>query len=458
MSPTTCVKPWPGACRSLRRREHRAEEQHEAVRILVVRADRLRDEVERIAADHRHRARAVEHEAVRARRRASRARSGARRRCRSCSSNRRMNGPIAHDALLSLALPSSSALRPSKSRRLTSLPSVAPTVSPRLLTASTISGSGLFHSDFGMDADVGAGADRRHRLRLGEDLGVRTDADLEVLRPRALRDQRVLEPRRLGRAGRTRDRSSPMIATIDAAHAPRPSPDRRAPAPRSRARACSTTNVTPAALIACRSQGARNHGARASRLVRCRVGEHVGGRADARQRAGARGSPPPDRRRSRSSLIVGATRDRSNTPSAVTRTSAGPRDARAASAADEQRASRDRRAGCRGTVRRLPIALMRTFACAKMRADYSLRAATASQFCGILRAARASAEPPGPSNGGRAMALVPLDRVRRRVARRARRLRRHHGDAQGRLDQQLLEGARERSGDAAARLGSGEGR
>jgi hypothetical protein len=60
-----------------------------------------------------------------------------------------MKGPIAHDALLSLALPSKSALRPSKSRRLTSLPSVAPTVSPRLLTTSTISGSGLFHSDFG---------------------------------------------------------------------------------------------------------------------------------------------------------------------------------------------------------------------------------------------------------------------------------------------------------------------
>src|SRR6058998_1628853 len=60
-----------------------------------------------------------------------------------------MKGPIAHDALLSLALPSSSALRPSKSRRFTSLPSAAPTVSPRLFTASTISGSGLFHCDFG---------------------------------------------------------------------------------------------------------------------------------------------------------------------------------------------------------------------------------------------------------------------------------------------------------------------
>ncbi len=60
-----------------------------------------------------------------------------------------MNGPIAQDALLSFALPSSNALRPSKSRRLTSLPSVAPTVRPLPFTARTISGSGLFHSDFG---------------------------------------------------------------------------------------------------------------------------------------------------------------------------------------------------------------------------------------------------------------------------------------------------------------------
>src|SRR5690606_27533943 len=61
-----------------------------------------------------------------------------------CSSNRRIIGPSAQLALLSLALLSSSAERPSKSRRLTSLPSIAPTVSPRGSTASTISGSGLF--------------------------------------------------------------------------------------------------------------------------------------------------------------------------------------------------------------------------------------------------------------------------------------------------------------------------
>ncbi|MNL53405.1 hypothetical protein D3C87_1766490 [compost metagenome] len=60
-----------------------------------------------------------------------------------------MKGPMAQEPLLSLALVNSKALRPSMSRRFTSLPSVAPTASPRLSTASTISGSGLFHWDSG---------------------------------------------------------------------------------------------------------------------------------------------------------------------------------------------------------------------------------------------------------------------------------------------------------------------
>jgi len=36
-----------------------------------------------------------------------------------------------------------------------------------------------------MEADLGPGADRRHRLRLGEDLDIGADADLEILRPQA---------------------------------------------------------------------------------------------------------------------------------------------------------------------------------------------------------------------------------------------------------------------------------
>ncbi len=51
-----------------------------------------------------------------------------------------------------------------------------------------------------MHADQRAMADRGHRLRLGEDFGVGPDAHFEVLRPGALLDQDLLDPRRLGRA------------------------------------------------------------------------------------------------------------------------------------------------------------------------------------------------------------------------------------------------------------------
>ena len=105
---------------------------------------------------------------------------------------------------------------------------------------------------------------------------------------------------------------------------PRPSPDRRAPAPRSRARACSTRTSRRAALIACRSQGARNQGSAVVALRRLpswrarRRGAPSRGSATAARIAPA-GSPS-----SKSALAVAATRDRSYTPSGATRTSAGP--------------------------------------------------------------------------------------------------------------------------------------
>ncbi len=52
-----------------------------------------------------------------------------------------------------------------------------------------------------MDAHARTGAHRGHGRALGEELRVRADADLEVLRPHALGDQDLLDPRRLGRAG-----------------------------------------------------------------------------------------------------------------------------------------------------------------------------------------------------------------------------------------------------------------
>ena len=57
----------------------------------------------------------------------------------------------------------------------------------------------------------------------------------------------------------------------------------------------------------------------------------------------------------------------------------------------------------------------------------------------------------------RSGARYAADRVRGRLARGSGRLRRHHGDPSGRLGQQLLEGARGRSGLAEAHLGVREG-
>ena len=167
-----------------------------------------------------------------------------------------MNGPIAHEALLSFALPSSSALRPSKSRRLTSLPSVAPTVSPRLFTVSTISGSGLFHSDFGWmpiaapvpTADIGC--DLVKISASGPMPTSRYCDHAPCFRSASFRRAASGDP------GFTARRLSPMTATMalrtDSALDASP-------------RACSSitrssmlaTNVTPAAFSACRSQGAR---------------------------------------------------------------------------------------------------------------------------------------------------------------------------------------------------------
>ena len=48
-----------------------------------------------------------------------------------------------------------------------------------------------------MKSRIHAGADRGHRLRLGEDFRIRSDADFEILAPHVVRDQRVLERGRL---------------------------------------------------------------------------------------------------------------------------------------------------------------------------------------------------------------------------------------------------------------------
>lgn len=52
-----------------------------------------------------------------------------------------------------------------------------------------------------MQADIRTPADRGEHRRLGEDFGIRPDADLEILRPHALVDQCLLDLGRLRRTG-----------------------------------------------------------------------------------------------------------------------------------------------------------------------------------------------------------------------------------------------------------------
>src|SRR5918993_1232538 len=52
-----------------------------------------------------------------------------------------------------------------------------------------------------MQADIGAEADRRHRLAFGEDFGIRADAYFQILRPGPSLDELCLDLHRLRRAG-----------------------------------------------------------------------------------------------------------------------------------------------------------------------------------------------------------------------------------------------------------------
>ena len=155
----------------------------------------------------------------------------------------------------------------------------------------------------GVDADVGAAADRRHRLRLGEDLGVRADADLEILRPDAVGDQRVLQLLRLGEPGFNVARSVPISLAISSRmrSAPARSPRARSSITRS---SIETAKVTPAALTACRSIGDSSQGRFGVARFERRVGEDILERAQTlararRARRSPRRGPRRDRARSR---------------------------------------------------------------------------------------------------------------------------------------------------------------
>ncbi|MNC35344.1 hypothetical protein D3C75_838270 [compost metagenome] len=188
---------------------------------------------------------------------------------------------------MSLALDSSKALRPSKSRRLTSLPSIAPWMTPLLDTASTTSGSGLFQLDLGwmpMSAPWPT-ADSGWAL-------VNTSASGPIPTSRYC-DHRPCSTSTLRSAsawaepGTICDRSAPMrlarVSRIASALAGSPL-------------ACSSTTrssrlvakVTPAAFTACRSMGASSHGwcgsRRAGSLLPSKAGSPISGSASGRLR------------------------------------------------------------------------------------------------------------------------------------------------------------------------------
>ncbi len=68
---------------------------------------------------------------------------------------------------------------------------------------------GIVPVGFGVDADIRTTADRRHRLRLGEDFGVGTDTHFEVLRPKTEFLEQFLD---LGGLLRTGDEALEIVA------------------------------------------------------------------------------------------------------------------------------------------------------------------------------------------------------------------------------------------------------
>ena len=107
-----------------------------------------------------------------------------------------------------------------------------------------------------MQADRGAMADRRHRLRLGEDLGVGADADLEILRPEPLGLQQRLDLGGLVRAGDEVPRGCRRSPRRRGCGSPRPATGSPAACSSITRSTIESAKVTPQALIACRSAGA----------------------------------------------------------------------------------------------------------------------------------------------------------------------------------------------------------
>ena len=278
-----------------------------------------------------------------------------------CSSNRRMNGPIAQRRVVVLRLAEQ---QRAAALEVAQVDVVAergadraaagcrPPARSRAPDCSTPTS--------GWMPIVGAGADRRHRLRLGEDLRVGADADLEVLRPRALRDQRVLE--------RAPPPASPGARSTGCRRSPRRSRARTLSAFAGSPRACSSitrssmlaTNVTPRGLD--RLQVARREQPRLRRVARVLRPSWRATSASARSAAASRAranAPPPGSSRFMQHARRRRDADRSTRSSPCTAHEHGAVERRHERAADEQRAlAVDGKA--RATVRRSCIEVRKT--------------------------------------------------------------------------------------------------
>ena len=231
MSPTTCVKPLPGPRRSLTGANIVPRNSIRPSGYWWLATDRVAHEVERIAADHRHRTDARHLEAIRA---------------------VDAHGDVAAaDVVDAEAFVEEANERTDRARRVVVLGLAEKQRAAALEIAQVdVVAERRAHGaavavhrehDFrlrivplrlGVDAHLGAQTHRRHRLRLGEDLGIGTDAHLEVLRPGALPDQRFLHLRRLGRAGTDFRQVVADHRDDFAAHGNGLGRDRRAPVPR----------------------------------------------------------------------------------------------------------------------------------------------------------------------------------------------------------------------------------
>ena len=175
------------------------EQKDEPVRIGVARADRLRGEIARIAADLGHRRAAFEPESVLALddERDRRLPHVVERECRV---EEAQEGADRATRVLVLRLAEQERRAPLEIAQID-------VVGER--RADDRAAGGDRERDLGLgivperglvEAGVVARSDRRHRLALGEHLGVGADADFQILRPGAGLDQRILEPHRRGRA------------------------------------------------------------------------------------------------------------------------------------------------------------------------------------------------------------------------------------------------------------------